>query len=88
MKKQSAFPPGWDEDQVRRVLAHSEEQTKEEAVAEDEASAPPSGHPEPHHRASPLEGEGRVRRRQPVSNWLTSQIAGSKGDTCAHTEPA
>jgi len=38
MKKQSAFPPGWDEDRVRRVLAHYEEQTEEEAVAEDEAA--------------------------------------------------
>lgn len=32
------FPPGWDEARVRRVLAHYEEQTEEEAVAEDEAA--------------------------------------------------
>jgi hypothetical protein len=38
MKKQSNFPPGWDEARVRRVLAHYEEQTEEEAVAEDEAA--------------------------------------------------
>ena len=38
MRKQSAFPPGWDEDRVRRVLAHYEEQTEAEAVAEDEAA--------------------------------------------------
>jgi hypothetical protein len=38
MRKQSSFPPGWDEDRVRRVLAHYEEQTEEEAVAEDEAT--------------------------------------------------
>ena len=38
MRKQSAFPPGWDEDRVRRVMAHYEEQTEEEAVAEDEAA--------------------------------------------------
>ena len=38
MRKQSAFPPGWDEDRVRRVAAHYEEQTEEEAVAEDEAA--------------------------------------------------
>ena len=38
MSKQSAFPLGWDEDRVRRVLAHYEEQTEEEAVAEDEAA--------------------------------------------------
>jgi len=36
--KQSKFPPGWDEERVRRVLAHYEAQTEEEAVAEDEAT--------------------------------------------------
>ncbi len=36
--KQSNFPPGWDEERVRRVLAHYEQQTEEEAVAEDEAA--------------------------------------------------
>jgi hypothetical protein len=30
------FPPGWDEERVRRVLEHYEQQTDEEAVAEDE----------------------------------------------------
>jgi hypothetical protein len=38
MKQQSVFPPGWNEERVRRVLAHYEEQTEEEAVAEDEAA--------------------------------------------------
>lgn len=32
------FPPGWDEDRVRKVLAHYETQTEAEAVAEDEAA--------------------------------------------------
>jgi len=32
------FPSGWHEERVRRVLAHYEEQTEEEAVAEDEAA--------------------------------------------------
>lgn len=36
--KQSKFPPGWDEERVRKVLAHYEEQTEDEAVAEDEAA--------------------------------------------------
>ncbi len=36
--KQSKFPRGWDEERVRRVLAHYEQQNEEEAVAEDEAS--------------------------------------------------
>ncbi|MBM4123504.1 MAG: hypothetical protein FJ246_00885 [Nitrospira sp.] len=38
MTTQSKFPPGWDEARVCRVLAHYEEQTEEEAVAEDEAA--------------------------------------------------
>ena len=33
----SRFPEGWDEERVRRVLEHYEQQTEEEAVAEDEA---------------------------------------------------
>ena len=36
--KQNKFPPGWDEERVRRVLVHYEEQTEEEAFAEDEAA--------------------------------------------------
>jgi hypothetical protein len=35
---QSRFPSGWDEDRVRRVLAHYDQPTPEEAVAEDEAA--------------------------------------------------
>ena len=31
-------PPGWDEERVKRVLAHYEQQTDDEAVAEDEAA--------------------------------------------------
>lgn len=31
-------PRGWDETKVRRVLKHYEQQTPEEAVAEDEAA--------------------------------------------------
>jgi len=44
MIKQSKFPPGWDEDRVRRVIAHYEYQTEEEAVAEDEAAYEDPGH--------------------------------------------
>ena len=36
--KKSKFPPGWDEKKVRKVLAHYEEQSEEEALAEDEAA--------------------------------------------------
>jgi hypothetical protein len=36
--KHNKFPPGWNEDRVQRVIAHYEEQTEEEAVAEDEAA--------------------------------------------------
>jgi len=35
--KQSKFPNGWSEERVRKVLAFYEEQTEDEAVAEDEA---------------------------------------------------
>jgi hypothetical protein len=34
---QNNLPDGWDEDKVRRVLAHYCEQTEDEALAEDEA---------------------------------------------------
>ena len=36
--RQDRFPPGWDEERVRKVLAHYEKQTEDEAVAEDEAA--------------------------------------------------
>ena len=36
--KQTTYPPGWDEERVRRVLEHYETQSDEEAVAEDEAA--------------------------------------------------
>ncbi len=35
---QTRFPPGWDEERVRRVLEHYEQQPDDEAVAEDEAA--------------------------------------------------
>ncbi len=36
--KERRFPPGWNEERVRRVLDHYERQSEEEAVAEDEAA--------------------------------------------------
>jgi len=36
--KKSELPPGWDEARVRTVIAHYEQQSEEEAVAEDEAA--------------------------------------------------
>ena len=38
MSREKRYPPGWNEERVRRLLAHYEEQTEEEAVAEDEAA--------------------------------------------------
>lgn len=35
---ETRFPPGWDEERVRAVLAQYEHQTAEEAVGEDEAA--------------------------------------------------
>jgi hypothetical protein len=43
MKKQN-FPPGWDEERVQKVLAQYEQQSEEEAVAEDEAVYEDKGH--------------------------------------------
>ncbi|MDE0315867.1 MAG: tetratricopeptide repeat protein [Candidatus Poribacteria bacterium] len=34
--KQNNFPPGWDEERVQKVIAYYENQTEDEAVAEDE----------------------------------------------------
>jgi hypothetical protein len=36
--RQTQFPPGWDENRVREVLAHYETQSEAAAVAEDEAA--------------------------------------------------
>ncbi len=44
MMKQSRFPRGWDEDRVKRVLDHYENQTEAEAVAEDEAAWEDTSH--------------------------------------------
>jgi hypothetical protein len=32
------FPPGWDEDRVKRLIAHYDSLSDEEQVAEDEAA--------------------------------------------------
>jgi hypothetical protein len=38
MTPQAKSPPGWDQERVRRVLEHYEEQSDDEALAEDEAA--------------------------------------------------
>ena len=43
--RKGAYPQGWDEARVKRVLAHYESQTEEEAVAEDEAALESAGQP-------------------------------------------
>ena len=42
LMSQSKFPTGWDEEKVRRVLAHYEEQTDGDALLQDEAGIEPS----------------------------------------------
>lgn len=37
-KLKQQFPPGWNEAKVRQVIAHYENQTEDEALAEDEAA--------------------------------------------------
>jgi len=36
--RDNQFPPDWDEERVKRVLDHYENQSEDEAVAEDEAA--------------------------------------------------
>lgn len=38
MKPGNDFPPGWNEQGVRELIAHYESQTDEEAIAEDESA--------------------------------------------------
>jgi hypothetical protein len=35
---QQEFPPGWDEERVKRLIAHYDAVTDEEQIAEDEAA--------------------------------------------------
>ena len=35
--KPSKYPPGWNEERVKKILNHYESQSEEEAVAEDES---------------------------------------------------
>ncbi len=37
--KQSKFPPGWNEQRVRKVIAHYEAQTEDEAMLQDQSQA-------------------------------------------------
>jgi hypothetical protein len=39
MSKRTKFPDGWDESRVKRVIEHYEDQSEEQAVAEDEAAS-------------------------------------------------
>jgi hypothetical protein len=52
--KGQKFPQAWDEQRVRKVLAHYENQTEDEAVAEDEAA---------------YEGEGQRGASAPTGSW-------------------
>jgi hypothetical protein len=38
MSESNRFPKGWDEERVRQLIDHYEQQTEDEAVAEDEAA--------------------------------------------------
>ena len=52
------FPPGWDEERVRHILAHYELQSDEEAAAEDEAAVEEGSKP----TSPPPGGVGRRAR--------------------------
>jgi len=49
--KKNRYPPGWDEGRVRRVLGHFDEQSDQEAVAEDDAAFEPPDQTVPDHTA-------------------------------------
>jgi len=36
--KKNQFPPGWDHKRIQKVIDHYDNQTEDEAVAEDEAA--------------------------------------------------
>ncbi len=42
---ENKLPADWDEPKVRRVLTHYEEQTEEDALAEDETGIQPRPNP-------------------------------------------
>ena len=42
--RKTRFPPGWDEERVLKVLQHYQEQSEEEAVAEDEEALEAQSH--------------------------------------------
>jgi hypothetical protein len=44
MMNQSRYPKGWDENRVKRVLYHYENQTEDIALAEDEAAWEDTSH--------------------------------------------
>ena len=37
--KQNEFPPGWNEERVQSVIAYYDQQTEDEAIAEDETAS-------------------------------------------------
>jgi hypothetical protein len=41
--RQQKFPPGWNEERVRQVIAHYEDQTEDEQFAEIEAAREAEG---------------------------------------------
>jgi len=43
--RKQVLPLGWDEQRIRRVLEHYENQTEQEAVAEDETAFQAEGKP-------------------------------------------
>ncbi len=43
-EKKNKFPAGWDEKRVKRILDHYENQSEDEAVAEDEAAWDDTSH--------------------------------------------
>ena len=71
--EKSNYPPGWDEDRVRRVIAHYEQQTEEESVAEDEAAFEDE---DVREQARPASGQRFVRGEDLVALRVGQELRG------------
>ena len=76
--KDKHFPVGWDEKRVRRVLAHYEKQTDEQAATEDESAF--KGKPIP-TAANPPAGDQQAAAPTPTPAPQTASVIEASPDT-------
>lgn len=70
MKRKNEFPAGWDEQRVREVLDYYENQSDEDAAAEDEAALS-----RPHHTLMPIPHELVPQVRQLLAEHEEKQAS-------------